>query len=61
MDEGFDLKNNVMTIATKNPKVIRDKNILASDALAIVEEYKIQLLIVLNEDEMLEGVLHIHD
>lgn len=61
MNDDFDLSHSVMSIATKNPKTIRDKNILASDALAIIESHKIQLLLVVDENDTLEGVLHIHD
>ncbi|MDY0321625.1 MAG: KpsF/GutQ family sugar-phosphate isomerase [Arcobacteraceae bacterium] len=61
MNDDFNLSHSVMSIATKNPKTIRDKNILASDALAIIESHKIQLLLVVDENDTLEGVLHIHD
>lgn len=61
MNDDFSLECSVEKVATKNPKTIKDKNILASDALKIVEDYKIQLLIVLDENEKLVGVLHIHD
>lgn len=60
MDEDFSLECKVEDIATKNPKKIKNKNILASDALKIIEDYKIQLLIVVDDKEKLEGVLHIH-
>ena len=61
MNEDFTLDCNVETISTKNPKTINDKNILASDALRIIEEYKIQVLIVTDEEGKIEGILHIHD
>jgi arabinose-5-phosphate isomerase len=61
MNDDFDLSHSVISIATKNPKTIKDKNILASDALAIIESHKIQLLLVVDESDKLEGVLHIHD
>lgn len=57
----FDLNEKAIKYANKHPKTLKDKNILASDALAIVENYKIQLIIVLNEDNQIEGLLHIHD
>jgi arabinose-5-phosphate isomerase len=37
------------------------KELLASDALQIIEDYKIQLIIFTNENDSLIGVLHIHD
>ncbi|MDQ1263978.1 MAG: arabinose-5-phosphate isomerase [Campylobacterota bacterium] len=60
MQEGFSLEHGVMEYATKNPKVIDDENILASEALAIIEDMKIQLLVVTDKDRKVKGVLHIH-
>ncbi len=60
MNKNFSLDCKVEDIATLNPKMIKNKNLLASDALKIVEDFKIQLLLVVDEDDNLEGVLHIH-
>jgi len=60
MKDNFSLDTKVIDIATSNPKYIDDKNILATTALNIIEENKIQLLLVLNKDKTLYGVLHIH-
>ena len=60
LKDGFSLNCKVDDIATKNPKKIKNKNILASDALKIIEDNKIQLLLVVDENDKLEGVLHIH-
>ncbi len=61
MSDDFSLDCEIETISTKNPKTVKDKNILASDALRIIEEYKIQVLIVTDEEGKIEGILHIHD
>ncbi|MGB0990660.1 KpsF/GutQ family sugar-phosphate isomerase [Arcobacter sp. CECT 8989] len=61
MSDGFSLDCEIEAISTKNPKTVKDKNILASDALRIIEEYKIQVLIVTDEEGKIEGILHIHD
>lgn len=61
MNKDFSIDCAIEKVATMNPKVINDKNILASDALQIIEDYKIQLLIVVDDEEKLVGVLHIHD
>lgn len=61
MSDGFSLDCEIETISTKSPKTVKDKNILASDALRIIEEYKIQVLIVTDEEGKIEGILHIHD
>jgi len=56
----FTLDCNVEDIATKNPKMINNHNLLASDALKIIEDNKIQLLLVVDDEKRLKGVLHIH-
>lgn len=61
MEEGFTMEQKAYDICTKNPKTISNKNLLASDALQVIENYKIQLLIVVDEDEQIVGLLHIHD
>lgn len=61
MNENFSMDCKVEDIATINPKVLKNKELLASDALQVIEDYKIQLLIVTGEDSKLVGVLHIHD
>ena len=61
MGDDFSLDCTVDTVATKNPKMLTNKNMLASDALEIIENYKIQLLLVVDEDDKLIGALHIHD
>ena len=60
LDKNFSLNCKIEKIMTTNPKMIKDKNILASDALKIIEDFKIQLLIVSNEKQELVGALHIH-
>ncbi|MEA1914937.1 MAG: KpsF/GutQ family sugar-phosphate isomerase [Campylobacterota bacterium] len=57
----FSLDCKVESIATQNPKTINNKNLLASDALKIIEDFKIQLLAVVDEENQLNGLLHIHD
>ena len=60
LNDNFTLDCTVESIMTKEPKMITNKQILASDALKIIEDYKIQLLVVLNDKNELEGILHIH-
>ncbi len=60
MSDDFSLNTKVQDIATLNPKYIDDKNILASDALKIIEDNKIQVLLILNKDKTIYGILHIH-
>ncbi|MFX4233298.1 KpsF/GutQ family sugar-phosphate isomerase [Aliarcobacter butzleri] len=61
MNENFTINCNVEDIATLNPRTLKNKDLLASDALQIIENYKIQLLIVTDENNKLIGLLHIHD
>ena len=60
MREDFSLDDNVMQYATKNPMSIDDEEMLASDALVLIEEKKIQLLVITNKAKKIQGVLHIH-
>ena len=61
MEKDFSLNLKAIDVCTKNPKMIQDKYLLASDALALIEDHKIQLLIVTNNKDELVGLLHIHD
>ena len=61
MKEGFEMERPVIDYATIRPKVIRDASLLASDALAMIEEAKVQLLPVLDGNDRIEGVIHLHD
>lgn len=60
MRDDFTMDTEALTYATHHPKVLNDSNVLASDALALIESYKIQLLAVTDASGKLEGVLHIH-
>nr|WP_321266916.1 KpsF/GutQ family sugar-phosphate isomerase [uncultured Sulfurimonas sp.] len=60
MQDNFSIEDNVLKYATNNPRTIDDENILASEALVIIEEMKIQLLVVTDKNKKIKGVLHIH-
>ena len=60
MREDFDLNDVAIKYATLKPKELNDKEMLAIDALALIERHKIQLLAVV-ENGVPVGVLHIHD
>ncbi len=47
--------------ATARPKTVSESGMLASDALVLMEENKIQLLVVTDERRHILGVLHLHD
>jgi len=60
LDRDFSLDKKAYDYATKNPKSAVADDLLASDALKIIEENKIQLLLLTDASGSLEGVLHIH-
>ncbi|MCD8212543.1 MAG: KpsF/GutQ family sugar-phosphate isomerase [Campylobacter sp.] len=60
MSENFDINDSALKFASTDPKVLDDENMLAIDALALIEQYKIQLLVVV-EKGVPVGILHIHD
>ena len=60
LQEGFELKKNALTYATKNPTTIDDETMLASDALVLIESKKIQLLVITDKERHIKGVLHLH-
>ncbi|MEK9149987.1 MAG: KpsF/GutQ family sugar-phosphate isomerase [Candidatus Desantisbacteria bacterium] len=50
----------VEEVMTKNPKVI-EKDILAIAALRTMEDFSITSLVIVDHNQRLEGVIHIHD
>jgi arabinose-5-phosphate isomerase len=60
LQEGFSLDEKIAKYATMNPMTITDENMLASDALVLIEQKKIQLMVVTDENKSVKGVLHIH-
>ncbi len=60
MQEDFSIDDDVLKYATINPMSIDDENMLASEALILIEEKKIQLLVVTDKEKKIQGVLHIH-
>ena len=56
----FSLDDNVLKYATLNPLSTQDAEMLASEALVLVETNKIQLLVITNNEKKIMGVLHIH-
>ncbi len=60
LSESFSLDNLALDFATKKPTVCEDADMLASDALVLIEEKKIQLLVITDKEKHIQGVLHIH-
>lgn len=61
MMASFSLDNPVSDYATQHFTKAYDTTILAGEALALIEQKKIQLLPFVDEHNCLQGVLHIHD
>jgi arabinose-5-phosphate isomerase len=57
----FSINNEVLQISTKNPIVIKDENTLATNVLNTIEKNKIQLIVVVDKQHKISGVVHIHD
>ncbi len=61
MQKDFDISQPALNYATKNPRHFNNMELLASEALEIIEKNRIQLLIITDEQEKIMGTLHIHD
>ncbi len=59
-DREFDIEKPAIEYASREPKTIDDENILASDALKLIEKHKIQILVITDKEKHIKGVLHIH-
>ncbi len=60
LQEGFSLEEKIAKYATMNPMTINDESMLASEALVLIENKKIQLMVVTDKNNSVKGVLHIH-
>lgn len=61
MDKSFSVSSNAFEYATKTPKTVDNEEILAVEALNIIEQNKIQFLVVTDNSGVIKGALHIHD
>jgi len=61
MKDDFSLDELAITYANQTPTCYTNTELLASEALEIIEEDKIQLLPITTDEKKLIGVLHIHD
>lgn len=58
--DNFSLNAKALDFACKTPKVLENDELLAYDALKMLENHKIQLAVI-TENSVPKGVLHIHD
>jgi len=61
MQDDFSLEHLAIDYATQSPKSYHNTELLASDALEIIENERIQLLPLVKKNGEIIGVLHIHD
>jgi arabinose-5-phosphate isomerase len=61
LEDNFSLENQAIIYANKVPQYIDNPSILASDALKLIEDNKMQLLIITDSNKRIQGVIHIHD
>ncbi|MRI59291.1 MAG: KpsF/GutQ family sugar-phosphate isomerase [Epsilonproteobacteria bacterium] len=61
MSDEFSLTRAALDFASQSPKRIEDESMLASEALKLIEDHKIQMLVVTDHEGHVKGVLHIHD
>jgi len=61
MKQDFNLEHLAIEYASKHPKSYTNTELLASEALEIIENGRIQLLPITNDAGNIIGVLHIHD
>jgi len=61
LKENFSLDELAITYANQSPTCYANTELLASEALEIIEEGKIQLLPITTDEKKIIGVLHIHD
>jgi arabinose-5-phosphate isomerase len=60
LEDDFSLEDDVVKYATLNPMTLEDEEMLASEALVLIERKKIQLLVITDKNKKIKGVLHIH-
>ena len=61
LDAGFDVHTTATAeVMTRNPRTIAE-TCLAAEALRMMEQHRINALLVLDEDQQLAGVLNMHD
>ncbi|HTM63637.1 MAG TPA: KpsF/GutQ family sugar-phosphate isomerase [Gammaproteobacteria bacterium] len=61
LDNNADIhKTSIDSIMTKNPKTIRS-DMLAAEALSMMETFKITSLVITNDQQQPDGIIHIHD
>ena len=61
MQEDFSIDTEAIKYANLSPKTCQNERMLAAEALEMIENYKIQILPIVDEKGLIKGVLHLHD
>ncbi len=60
LQKDFSLEKEAYFYANKSPKIVDDQEMLASEALQIIEKNKVQLLVITDKQKHIKGVIHLH-
>ena len=60
MDVNFSLEHTISSYSKTNPFFIDDETMLASKALELIEEKKVQIVIITDQNRKVKGALHLH-
>jgi len=61
MQTDFSIDTEAIKYSNLSPKTCQNERMLASEALEMIENYKIQMLPIVDESGHVKGVLHLHD
>ncbi len=61
MQKDFSIDNPAIQYANCSPKTCQNERMLAAEALELIENYKIQMLPIVDASGRVKGVLHLHD
>ncbi|WP_456451369.1 KpsF/GutQ family sugar-phosphate isomerase [Hydrogenimonas sp.] len=61
MKEDFSLDAPALAYANPHPKTCSNPRMLAAEALELIENHKIQMLPIVDDEGRVKGVLHLHD
>ena len=61
MQTDFSIDTEAIKYSNLSPKICKNERMLASEALEMIENYKIQMLPIVDELGHVKGVLHLHD
>jgi len=61
MQTDFSIDTEAIKYSNLSPKTCQNERMLAAEALEMIENYKIQMLPIVDKKGVVKGVLHLHD